>query len=367
VTDRKLLPGDLVEVRPPAEILATLDEGGELDAVTFMPEMLRYVGRRFTVSKRVEKICDLVTGSGGSRRMQDAVFLEDLRCDGGAHGACQAACRIYWKEAWLRRVDDPAGALAAPATAASAAFSAATAQGPAASGPAAFVSLEALARSAIRPRPEDVDRQGDDFYRCQATEAARATTPLRTREPGQYVREMTSRNVGVGRFLRVGVRAVWGSIGHRLGLKPPLPIKLAGEARIKPEPLGLQPGDWVRVKSAAEIGLTLDAAGTTRGLAFTPEMLSSCGGTFQVKQRVNRIVDEATGRLLTFKNDCIMLEGSICTGDRVPGRWFCPRDGYPFWREAWLERVDPPAGASGHASGVAGVSNGAAAEPATRR
>ena len=38
--------------------------------------------------------------------MRDTVFLDGLRCDGSGHGGCQAACRIYWKDAWLRRVDD---------------------------------------------------------------------------------------------------------------------------------------------------------------------------------------------------------------------------------------------------------------------
>ena len=70
----------------------------------FMPEMLRHAGKRFTVSRRVDKICDTVTATG-SRRMHDTVYLEDLRCDGSAHGGCQAGCKLYWKEAWLRRVD----------------------------------------------------------------------------------------------------------------------------------------------------------------------------------------------------------------------------------------------------------------------
>ncbi len=25
------------------------------------------------------------------------------RCDGTAHGGCQTACLLYWKEAWLKR------------------------------------------------------------------------------------------------------------------------------------------------------------------------------------------------------------------------------------------------------------------------
>ena len=31
------------------------------------------------------------------------MHLEDLRCDGSAHGGCQAGCLLYWKEAWLTR------------------------------------------------------------------------------------------------------------------------------------------------------------------------------------------------------------------------------------------------------------------------
>ena len=37
--------GEIVEVRSPEEILATLDENGELDGLPFMPEMLAWCGR----------------------------------------------------------------------------------------------------------------------------------------------------------------------------------------------------------------------------------------------------------------------------------------------------------------------------------
>ena len=56
--------GDVVRLRQPAEILATLDDQGTLDGVPFMPEMLQYFGRRFTVSTRVEKICDTIAATG---------------------------------------------------------------------------------------------------------------------------------------------------------------------------------------------------------------------------------------------------------------------------------------------------------------
>src|SRR5512132_446356 len=109
MSDRMLKPGDVVEVRSPAEILSTLDSDASIDSMPFMVEMLQYSGKRFTVSHRVEKICDTVSGGPpNSRRMRDTVLLDDLRCDGSAHGGCQAGCRIYWKESWLRRVDDNA-------------------------------------------------------------------------------------------------------------------------------------------------------------------------------------------------------------------------------------------------------------------
>ena len=58
--ERPLRPGDIVEVKSAAEILATLDGDGAVDKMPFMPEMIRHAGRRYTVSRRVDKICDTV-------------------------------------------------------------------------------------------------------------------------------------------------------------------------------------------------------------------------------------------------------------------------------------------------------------------
>src|SRR4051794_36839543 len=102
--------GDVVEVRSQDEILATLDERGELDALPVMPEMLAFCGQQFTVDKVANKACDTIT-RGGLRKMQDAVHLTAVRCDGSAHGGCQNGCLIYWKTAWLK----PAGEAVAPA------------------------------------------------------------------------------------------------------------------------------------------------------------------------------------------------------------------------------------------------------------
>jgi hypothetical protein len=101
--DKPLRRGDVVEVRTAGEIVATLDERGALEGLPFMPEMAAFCGRRFVVERRAERVCDTVDYSG-SRRPPETVLLADLRCDGSAHGGCQAECRLFWKEAWLRTV-----------------------------------------------------------------------------------------------------------------------------------------------------------------------------------------------------------------------------------------------------------------------
>lgn len=93
--------GEWVEVKSKEEILATLDQRGDVNGLPFMPEMLRYCGQRLRVAKSAHKTCDTINKTGG-RRMQGAVHLENVRCNGAAHGGCQAACLIFWKDEWLR-------------------------------------------------------------------------------------------------------------------------------------------------------------------------------------------------------------------------------------------------------------------------
>src|SRR5580698_5184957 len=99
----RLKVGDWVEVCSKEEILRTLDTSGQLEGMPFMPEMFAFCGRRFQVYKSAHKTCDTVFPVRG-RRVEHAIHL-DTRCDGSAHGGCQAGCMIFWKEAWLKPVD----------------------------------------------------------------------------------------------------------------------------------------------------------------------------------------------------------------------------------------------------------------------
>jgi hypothetical protein len=313
--------GDWVEVLGPSEILATLDDRGSIGNLPFMPEMVKYCGRRLRVDRRTERVCDTVHYSG-SRRLADAVMLENLRCDGAAHGGCQADCRLVWKEAWLRRIDPqlpPRPAYAAH-------------------------DIDALsARVASHAQRTSQGNSGTEVrWSCQTTELLNSTTGVKALDVSSLAREFTTGNVTLPKFLRTVARAtLWEPVRKLRLLTAEGLLRGAGTESVIEPPLGLQPGEWVRVKSIAQIARTLSPSGHNRGLSFDREMIPFCGKICRVGGRVTRIIDDRNGRMIDIKSDCIVLENVACSGECSARRLFCPRAITSFWRECWLERVDP--------------------------
>jgi hypothetical protein len=331
--------GELVEVRSEREILATLDEHGRLDGLPFMPEMLQFAGRRVRVYKRAIKACDTI-GNTGMYRMERAVHLEGARCDGQAHGGCQAACLLYWKEAWVKRL--PSGAQAPDGDAPEAPAPPAEPQEPAA--PAACTAATLLQATKV----EDPG-SGEQRFSCQATEMPKAApVHIAGWDLRQYVEDVRVGNARPLQALRGLAIHLFNKFQAASGRVLPRRLRIHGgdqypflEGRLRgktpKELLDLQPGELVEVKSREEILQTLDRSGHNRGLRFDVEMLKYCGRRARVLSRVSQIVDEKTGRMIRFPGDCIILEGVICTADY---HQFCPRSIYPYWREIWLRRVD---------------------------
>jgi hypothetical protein len=331
----KLIPGERVEVRDKDEILATLDRDGCLDGMPFMPEMLRYCGKQFTIYKRADKTCDTIEKTGG-RRLYNTVHLDGVRCDGSAHGGCQATCLIFWNESWLKRAGQPTNVGDNGCNART-----------------TGCTESDLARAA---EPLTAGEHTERVYRCQATQLLVATKPLAWWDIRQYARDLACGNVTPGRVLKsftfAGFRMLFKTgIGHRAMLRTYDWFQsLRGKSRypylqgtLTKTPAGvldLKPGELVRVKPYKDILATLNTRNRNQGLYFDGEMVRFCGGTYRVEKRVNQILNEKTGQMMHFANPCIILQDVYCRSELSDCRLFCPRAIYPYWREIWLERVN---------------------------
>jgi hypothetical protein len=342
----ELRAGDWVEVRNREEILLTLDERGEVGALPFMPEMFQYCGKRFRVFKRAHKTCDPPSGLQ-ARRMANSVHLEAVRCDGEAHGGCQAGCLIFWKEVWLKKVGE---------------------DGPV---PPRFDLAESgtIPIGVTRCTEEDVRRgvlsngglvePAEPVYVCQSTRLHAATTPLVWWDIRQYAEDLRSGNV---KPLQMGAALVFfvyhklaeSGLGFSSAMRwtydklswawggAPYPLRngrIPRGMRTPSDKLDLQAGELVRVRSYAEILETLDEAWNNRGMYFDVEQVPFCNGTYPVLRRVEKIIDERTGKMMRLRSDAIILKGVFCQARYSKCRRLCPRSIYSYWREVWLERV----------------------------
>jgi hypothetical protein len=303
--------GELVQIRSREEILATLDSRGELDSLPFMPEMERLCGREARVHRRVDKIFDWITESG-LRRMRDTVILQDLRCDGGYHERCQADCPILWKEAWLRRASTTERDI--PQTAGTG------------------VELD-LRQFTTRIDPETSETR----FVCQLSSLPRATTPTPWNSPRNLLRELFSGNVRMGPFFTFIAIFAFNALQRRIGgARFPI-LSHSGSQKTPHAVLNIQPGELVQIKSKREIEETLNSQFKNRGLWFDKEMTRFCGGTYKVRARVDRQIDERTGKMVTINTPCITLEGVTATGEYFE---FAPLDERIYWREIWLNRIE---------------------------
>jgi len=290
-----------VRVRGIREILQTLDQNGTLDRLPFMPEMREYCGRTYRVYKRAEKTCVELEGVRG---MDNTVFLEDVRCNGAGHDGCRRACLIFWKEAWLERVTN----------------------------------------SDLRQPDQryqngaDVDRLKTkidaDTYFCQSTELARATNDLPWWKMSQYFNDYRYGQISLGQVLRTLSIVLYNKVRRTLG-KPEYGMIRGTLSKTPDAGLNLRTGDLVEVRSKDEIASTLNESGRNRGLEFSPEMHTFCGGKFRVALPMERMIMEGTGKMMRLQNT-VLLEGTSCDGSSHRG---CPRNNLFMWREIWLQRA----------------------------
>jgi len=330
---RKLKVGDWVEVCSREEILRTLDSNAEFEGMPFMPEMFEFCGQRFRVYKRAHKTCDTVFPVRG-RRVADAVHLE-TRCNGLAHGGCHATCLLFWKTAWLKPVEG--------------------------NGDTTAIADQQTTVPSVVDACTQSGTNGEIRYRCQATQLPYATTELKWWDPRQYIEDFTSGNVGIGRILGGAVYIATYTLSRAgLGLGRPIrwfydkfyplwrgtpfPRRAGTIPDGEPTPaneLNLQPGELVRIKPLPDILKTLNQSNRNRGLYFDAEEVPYCSKAYRVLKRVDRIINERTGKMQPMKTPAVILDSVICESRYSECRFFCPRSIYPYWREIWLERMAP--------------------------
>jgi len=300
----RLRPGDLAEVKSPSEILQTLDANGTLDQLPFMPEMIDSCGKRFKVSRRVVKICTSGSGSTIRRfRADDVVLLDGLRCSGADHDGCQKACMIFWREAWLRKVEDAA----------------------------VQSDVDLRGREQLRARLKT--STGPKTYFCQASELWKAANPLSRWE--RFTRcfaEIRAGNCNAFEMAqRVGIWLFWRFRRLFLG------AYARGSNKTTPvESLNLQPEELVEVRSMEDIVETLNETAHNRGLWFSPDMRLLCGKQKRVARRIDKLIVDGTGEMRQLRNT-VYLEGSLC-GCAYVAFGGCSRCEFVYWREIWLRR-----------------------------
>jgi len=311
----KLGPGDTVQIKSPDEILATLDADGTLDKLPFMPEMIPFCGKRFRVSLRAVKTCWYGHGSGMRKfPAEDVVLLDGLRCSGEDHDGCQKACNIFWREAWLQKVDDsntrsPSGDRSVP--------------------------LRARLKTLTAPNK----------YFCQSSEILQATVELSPAERiSKCIDEVRSHNSGIFEVMRrIGVWLFWKTRRALFG-----PFARGSGKSTPAQSLNLQPGDCVEVKSLDAIRETLDDRAHNRGLFFTPSMSHLCGQRRKVERRIEKIIVDGTGEMRKLRNT-VFLDGELCECSCVAFGG-CPRGEFSYWREIWLRRTNDAAGTAHHST-----------------
>jgi hypothetical protein len=311
--------GDRVLVRSPEEILSTLDADGTLHGLPFMPEMLDWCGKPFRVQRRVEKTCvDVAPPAFGGRRRfagNDVVILDGRRCDGQAHDGCKHGCRIFWKEAWLRPMDAAATTTRRSET-----------------------GLNEL-RARLKVKSDE------NHYFCQSTELFKATEAFPAKHKFWRIpivfREIRNGDRSVSEVLKLFVLWYWA----RLWRAATGPWFRGPHKRTPSESLDLKPGEVVRVKSRAQIVATLDNNSRNRGMSINYEMTRCCGGVAEVRYRVDRIIEERTGKmrelhdtvaLQNLRNNETLCDECLCQGELGD----CPRGELMYWREIWLERAN---------------------------
>jgi hypothetical protein len=105
--DLNLKPGEWVEIKPAQEIRRTLDGEGRNRGLSFEPTMMDFTEGRFQVDFPIQRIISERTGL--MVPLVHTVALKGVNCTGLCAKNCPRNNTLYWREAWLRRIEQEPG------------------------------------------------------------------------------------------------------------------------------------------------------------------------------------------------------------------------------------------------------------------
>ena len=212
---------------------------------------------------------------------------------------------IFWREAWLRKIDE------------------------------ASAQTDASSHGSEKLRNRLKTTSSPKTYFCQASELFKAAPQLsRWERFGKCISEIRAGNCNSLQMVQsIAIWVAWRIRRVFLG------AYARGNNKSTPvQSLNLQPGELVRVKSMQSIIQTLNEAAHNRGLWFSPDMRLSCAGQRRVERRIDKLIVDGTGEMRQLRNT-VYLEGSMCGCAHVAFGG-CSRGEFVYWREIWLSRPD---------------------------
>jgi hypothetical protein len=107
-TPLNIQPGELVRVKPQAEILKTVNAENRNRGLFWDAELAPYCGGTYRVLRRISKI--IIEQTGKMMEMKNpCVILDNVICQ-ARYSACRMFCPRamypYWREIWLERVEE---------------------------------------------------------------------------------------------------------------------------------------------------------------------------------------------------------------------------------------------------------------------
>ena len=113
--------------------------------------------------------------------------------------------------------------------------------------------------------------------------------------------------------------------------------------------LNLKAGDWVVVRSKAEILASLDKKGQLDKMPFMPEMLQYAGQKLQVSKRAHKTCDPINGLESRALPDTVHIGDLRCDGSAHAD---CQAGCLFFFKDAWLRRAEDTASPALPATGA---------------